>query len=349
MNTNNNRRSVIVGLFILIGIIILIVGVLTLGGQRKTFARSITVDAVFEDVGGLQKGNNVWFSGVKIGTVKKIQFSGDARVDISMNVDQASKEYIHKDARARISTDGLIGNKIIVIYGGSSKMEAIEDGDKLVTDKPLNTDEMMATLQENNKNLIGITGNFKIIGKRLVDGKGTVGALLADSVMSQKLILTMNNLQAISTNLRTASQNSNIVVKKFSDFAGKLQTPGSLANELVTDTMVFSNLKSVVAQLQRTATDANAITANLKLASSQLNSKNTPVGILLNDDKTAIELKNTIKNLETSTQKLDENMEALQHNFLLRGFFRKKARNEKKAESNTGNQLPGAMENLPKF
>ncbi len=140
----------------------------------------------------------------------------------------------------------------------------------------------------------------------------------------------MNNLNAISSNLKTASKNSNKVVKSFSDFAAKLQTPGSLASELVTDTMVFSNLKSVVVQLQKAATDASAITTNLQQASSQLNNKSKPMGLLLNDDETATELKNTIKNLETSTQKLDENMEALQHNFLLRGFFRRKAKSEKK-------------------
>jgi phospholipid/cholesterol/gamma-HCH transport system substrate-binding protein len=330
MSTSSNKRSVIVGVFIVIGIIILIVGVLTLGGQRKTFVKAINVEAVFDDVGGLQKGNNIWFSGVKIGTVKSIRFYGDSKVQISMNIDNASKQYIHKDARAKISTDGLIGNKIIVIYGGTSTTEAIEDGDKLIADKPFNSDEMMATLQENNKNLIGITGDFKIIGKRLVDGKGTIGALLADSVMSRKLNNTMNNLNAISGNLRTASQNSNKVVKSFSDYASKLETPGSLAGELVSDTMVFSNLKAVVVQLQQAATDANAITNNLKQATGKLTDRNTPVGVLLNDDKTATELKNTIRNLETSTQKLDENMEALQHNFLLRGFFRKKAKNEKK-------------------
>ncbi len=42
-------------------------------------------------------------------------------------------------------------------------------------------------------------------------------------------------------------------------------------------------------------------------------------------------VKTTLQNLETSSQKLDDNLEALKHNFLLRGFFRKKAKAEKKA------------------
>jgi phospholipid/cholesterol/gamma-HCH transport system substrate-binding protein len=46
-------------------------------------------------------------------------------------------------------------------------------------------------------------------------------------------------------------------------------------------------------------------------------------------------------NLETSSQKLDENMEALQHNFLLKGFFKKKAKREAKqqADANQVNQI----------
>ena len=75
MKQSNTKRAVIVGIFIFLGLAILIAGVLTLGGQQNTFQKKITVRAVFDDVGGLLTGNNVWFSGVKIGTVKKNHFS----------------------------------------------------------------------------------------------------------------------------------------------------------------------------------------------------------------------------------------------------------------------------------
>jgi len=324
-----NRRPIIVGIFIFIGLVIFIVGVLTLGGQRKTFTKSIVVNTIFEDVAGLQRGANIWFSGVKIGTVKRIQFQGNSQVAITMSIDETSQQYIHKDAKAKISTDGLIGNKIIVIFGGTAKADLIEEGDNLVSEKALDTDAMMATLQENNKNLIDITGDFKIIGKRLVDGEGTIGTLLSDSMMAVKLRTTLNNLNAVSNNLKMATQNSNTVVKSFGEFAAKLNSQGGLANDLVTDTVVFSNLRTVVAQLQQAASDATAITKNISSATSELNDKGKPIGMLLGDQETASQLKSTIKNLETSTQKLDENMEALQHNFLLRGFFRRKAKNNK--------------------
>ena len=137
---NDNKKSVIVGVFVLIGIIIFIAGVLTMGGQQKKFVRSIKLNAVFDDIGGLQTGNNVWFSGVKIGTVRKINFYGESQVEIVMSVEDKVKDYIRKDSKATIGSDGLIGNKIIVIYGGTTKAPAVEDGDRLTAEIPLDTD-----------------------------------------------------------------------------------------------------------------------------------------------------------------------------------------------------------------
>ena len=145
-----NKRSVIVGIFVFLGIAILVAGVLTLGGQQKKFVKSIQLKAVFDDIGGLQTGNNIWFSGVKIGTVRKINFYGDSQVEIEMNVEEEVVEFIRKDSKATISSDGLIGNKIIVIYGGTTLAPPVEDGDRLESVMPLDTDQMMETLQVNS-------------------------------------------------------------------------------------------------------------------------------------------------------------------------------------------------------
>src|SRR6478736_6725253 len=99
MKSTNNKRAIIVGIFIFLGIAIFIITVLTLGSQHKTFEKSITIAAIFDDVNGLQKGNNIWFSGVKIGTVKKILLAGNGKVEVDMNIDQNSQQFIRKDAK----------------------------------------------------------------------------------------------------------------------------------------------------------------------------------------------------------------------------------------------------------
>src|ERR1051325_2655213 len=141
MKSTSNTRATIVGIFIFLGLAIFIITVLTLGSQHKTFQRSVTIKAVFDDVNGLQKGNNIWFSGVKIGTVKKVSISGNAKVEVSLDIEEHSHQFIRKDAKAKISTDGFIGNKIVVIYGGSPQVPEVEPGDVLGIEKLLSTDE----------------------------------------------------------------------------------------------------------------------------------------------------------------------------------------------------------------
>jgi phospholipid/cholesterol/gamma-HCH transport system substrate-binding protein len=82
METSENKRSVIVGIFVFLGIVLFVAGIFTLAGQQKRFVKSIELNAIFDNVAGLKVGNNVWFSGVKIGTVKKIDFYGTSQVKI---------------------------------------------------------------------------------------------------------------------------------------------------------------------------------------------------------------------------------------------------------------------------
>jgi len=325
MQITNNRRQITVGAFILIGLAIFIVGIFTLGGQKKTFTKSISLNIVFDDIQGLKTGNNVWFSGVKIGTIKKIQFYGTSQVEVIINIDEEAHKYIHKDATASIGSDGLIGNKIIVLTGGSVKLPFIEDGDKLQVSTTLSTDEIMKTFQVNNKNLVDITNDFKTLAKNLVEGKGAAGALLADEKIA-------NNFKAIVENLKNTTVTANKMSRELDEFSVKLNTKGGLADKFLTDTAVFAQLQRSVNEFQKTAKSAAVMTENLNAASAKLNQKDNAVGLLLNDAGTANQVKSIMTNLETSSKKLDENLEALQSNFLLRGFFKKKAKEETAAK-----------------
>lgn len=321
MQVTDNKRKITVGIFIFIGLVIFVIGIFTLGSQKKVFVESFSVNVVFDDIQGLKTGNNVWFSGVKIGTIKKIQFFGTSQVQVFMNIEEKAHQYIHKDAKASIGSDGLIGNKIIVITGGSPKFPFVEDGDRLRVNSSLSTDEMMTTLQANNKNLVDITSDFKILARNLVDGKGTAGALLADEQIAE-------NFKAIVANLKNTTVAANKMALELDAFTRTLNTKGGLADKLLTDTAVFAKLQASVNELQKTARSASALTENLNQASSKLTQSDNAAGLLLNDQKTAEQVKAIMQNLEGSSKKLDENMKALQSNYFLRGYFRKKAREE---------------------
>lgn len=351
MSTDSTKRNITVGVFVLLGIIIFIAGIFVLGGQQKRFTKSIKIIAVFNDVGGLKAGNNVWFSGVKIGTVKRISFYGTAQVEVDMNIEESSQQFIRKDANATISSDGLIGNKIVVITGGTTSHPEVEDGDRLKTVAALSSDQILETLQENNNNLLRVTKDFKELVGNLRKGKGTVGAVLTDSIVA-------DNFKRAMRNLERASNNTVTLTGSVSKFASKLNMPGTLANQLVTDTAVFRSLKRSASRFESAMTSADQsintlsrTAENVNKASEKLNNTNSPLGVLLTDQETAQSLKSTIKNLNTSTVLLNEDLKAAQNNFLLRGFFKKKAKAEEKARADSlkavQQQLPDSTANKP--
>jgi phospholipid/cholesterol/gamma-HCH transport system substrate-binding protein len=317
MGASDNKRTVVVGIFVFLAIAILVSAIFVLGGQQKRFTKTIRVTAVFDNVSGLKVGDNVWFSGVKIGTVKRIDLHGESKVRIAMNIEDQARQFIHKGAQARLGSESLIGSKLIEITGGSAQAPPVEDGDQLTVVQALSTEDLMATLQENNKNLVDITNDFKALSAGLVQGKGMAGALLTDTTLSA-------DFRTILASLQQASRNSVRVSRDLARLSDKFNTEGGLANELLTDTAVFANLRQSVEQLQRTSASAAEMTANLNETSTKLNDDKNAVGVLLNDQQFATQLKSTMENLETSTDKLDENMEALQHNFLFRGYFKRR-------------------------
>jgi phospholipid/cholesterol/gamma-HCH transport system substrate-binding protein len=318
MNESTNKRAVIVGLFVFIGILFLITGILIIGNLRETFKRKMKVVTFFNDVSGLQKGNNVWFSGVKIGTVKDLRFYGNSQVEVIMNIETKAQQYIHHDSKVKISSDGIIGNRILIIYGGSARSAEVQEGDTLEVEKTFSSEDMINTFQENNKNLLSITSDFKTISKKLAAGDGTVGKLLSDNSV-------YDNINATTASLQEASVKAQQLIGSLATFSSGLNKKGTLANELTTDTIVFNSVKASVLQLQKIADSATLFITNLKQAGSN---PHTTIGVLLHAEEAGADLKETIKNLKSSSQKLDADLEAAQHNILLRGFFKKKAKEE---------------------
>jgi phospholipid/cholesterol/gamma-HCH transport system substrate-binding protein len=321
MDKAETKRAVIVGIFVALAIIIFLAGVLTLGGLQKTFVRHVALRTTFDDVAGLKKGNSVWFSGVKVGTISSIRFAGVSQVEVAMEVDAAAQPFIHRNASVKISTDGLIGNKIILIDGGSPNLPAVQDGDNLQAEKMLSTDEILKTLQQNNANLLAITTNFKTLSGKLVQGKGIVGTLLTDSAAALRF-------KAILLNLQQTTAASTQMAERLSSFSQRLNTKGGLADKLLTDTVIYARLKTSATNLNTVVRTAQSISSNMDKAMQQLNRNDNSLGLLLNDTATANQLKSTLRNLNESSIKLNEDLEAAQHNFLLKGYFKDKAKKQ---------------------
>jgi phospholipid/cholesterol/gamma-HCH transport system substrate-binding protein len=323
MSESSSKHSLFVGLFIFIGLIFLFGGILMVGNLHETFKRKMQLVSVFDEVNGLQTGANVWFSGVKIGKVRDILLNKNRKVIVTLDIEDKVQHYILRDAKTKIGTDGLIGNKVVIIYGGTENSESVRDGDTLRVGSTYSTENMMNTLQKNNENLLAITTDFKKISHKLTMNEGTAGKLLNDNTL-------YDNINSVALSLNEASGKADKLIGSLNDYSVKLNKKGTLANDLVSDTIVFNSIKKSVLELQKMTTTANVFMDNLKKASSNPNST---IGVLLHDEESGANLKKTIENLESSSEKLDEDLKAAQSSFLLRGYFKKKDKETKKMDS----------------
>jgi phospholipid/cholesterol/gamma-HCH transport system substrate-binding protein len=216
-----------------------------------------------------------------------------------------------------------MGNKIVLLIGGTDESPLIKDGDMIAVEQTLTTDSLLRTLQRNNLNLLDITGDLKNVAKKITNGEGSIGKLLNDETL-------LNRLQNVVSIIKEASLNTRQITSNVESYSSRLQSKGSFTNDLITDTVIFSKLKAAVSQIQEVSESVGIIADHLQTASKSLNDSSKPVGALIHDRQIADTLKTILGNLRESSKKLDEDLEAVQHNFLFRGFFRKKAKHEAK-------------------
>jgi phospholipid/cholesterol/gamma-HCH transport system substrate-binding protein len=187
--------SIKLGLFVTIGLVLFIAGLYFIGQRQQLFNSSFRVIAMFKDIGGLQVGNNVRFSGITVGIVENIEQVSDTSVRVDMLIDSETQKFIKKDARAIIGSDGLMGNKIVQIIPGTTGQKMIQDNDVIKSEVPINMDDILVKLQATTDNSATITSNLAEITTNLKDGNGTIGMLLMDTVFAQNLKVTLDNIR----------------------------------------------------------------------------------------------------------------------------------------------------------
>jgi len=153
------------------------------------------------NVSGLQVGNNIRFSGINIGTVDNIKIVNDSTVMVSMSIRKEISQFIRMDSEVSIGSEGLIGDKLLAISRGSADSPLALDGQQLTSKEPVETDDIISSLQVT-------AGNAEVISYQLADimtkinaGNGTLGRLIQDTTIAENLNQTIVNLKTSSKGL----------------------------------------------------------------------------------------------------------------------------------------------------
>jgi phospholipid/cholesterol/gamma-HCH transport system substrate-binding protein len=206
----NTSNKIKLGIFTSLGIAVLILGIYFIGERQQLFRSTFRLSGVFKDVAGLQAGSNVRLSGVNVGTVENIVIISDTSVKVVILIDESTRKFIKKDAVASIGSDGLMGNKILIINPGTGGKKEIENNDIVETTQPIDMDNIMRSLKTTIDNSSDITGNLSKISSNIQSGKGTIGRLLMDQSLEQNFDSSIINLKLGLSGLKNLMDDTKI-------------------------------------------------------------------------------------------------------------------------------------------
>ena len=314
------------GLFVIIGLLLFVLAVYFIGDKQKMFGKTSHLKAIFNNVSGLQLGNNVRYSGINVGTVRGIEMITDSTIKVEMIIDETIFPHIRKNAVATIGSDGLVGNMIINIIPGKGTEASVAPGDEIKSLSRIRTDDLLNTLGVTNKNAALLTADLLKITDQINNGKGTVGILLKDTSLA-------NNLKETIHYLKITSKGTSESVTKLNQLISSLENKNNVIG-LLKDTAVAKNIKEVVLNLEKSSSEINKVVTNLNSTIVNIKDGKGAVNYLSNDVELVRKIDSTMTNINQASYRLNKNMEALKHNFLFRSYFKKQEKAKLKEQKN---------------
>jgi phospholipid/cholesterol/gamma-HCH transport system substrate-binding protein len=212
METHSQKFKIRLGLFIAGGLALFVFAIFIIGKQKNLFNPVFKLTTTFHNVSGLQVGNNIRFSGINVGIVDKINIINDSTVKVEMLIKKEVKQFIKSDCEVAIGSEGLIGDRLLVITQGSTDSPLAKEGQHLQSTEPVEMDAIMESLQVTAANAAVISDQLAEIMVKVNSGQGTIGRLIEDTSIAENLSQTMKNIKSSSKGL---DENMNAAKENF--------------------------------------------------------------------------------------------------------------------------------------
>lgn len=282
-----------IGAFVLTAFIVLIVFIFYIGSKEKLFSSTSQVIAHFQTVSNLQKGAEIDMAGINVGSVEDIRLPRNARdsVMVTMKVITDALKLIHTDSKAMITTQGLIGDKVINITMGGDSTTAILPGGLIQGQAPQDFTQIYDTLSATVDQLDSVALAATSLVRKIANGNGTLGKLVNDSSLYHSANQMVENASAVMDTARIAVSHISGSAQKLSDqiddIAGKINRGEGSLGKLLTKDDIYDNAKKASENIVTSSYTLNDALAKLALGSGRF----------------------------------AEVMEGMKHNFLVKGYF----------------------------
>jgi phospholipid/cholesterol/gamma-HCH transport system substrate-binding protein len=275
-----------IGLFVLLGIVLLIAAVFLIGGKQKLFTTTSLVYAKFSNVSSLKTGAQVQMTGINVGLITKIMLPKHAQdsVLVTMKIEEDAFPLIHTDSHALITTEGLIGDKFILINVGGDSTRSIKPGATLQGEASKDFSRIYDTLNASVVQVSKLSTEAGEILKAIRTGQGSIGKLVYDDQLYNNLLSIGDNAKASMTQITSSVNN---LGTELTNLAARINRGDGSVGKLLYSDDLYNDVKS--------------ITENLKNSSA--------------------DLKDAMAKIALGSGRFAENFEALKHNFLFKGYF----------------------------
>jgi len=312
-------NNIKLGIFVFAGLLFLMVMLYFLGKDQNLFGPTFTVKARFNNVQGLVAGNNVRYAGIEAGTVKKLTILCDTAIEVTMVIDEKIKPFLRNNAIVSIGTDGLMGNKVVNITAASPGAPPVEEGDILPTKKSVDMDQVLQTLNNTNNDVAVIAENLKATVIRL-NNSDALWKLLNDNSIPK-------NIRASAANVQLATSRAAGMANDLQSVIAGIKSGNGSLGALIKDSNFIKNLNATLEKIASVGDRADelaaTIDAGIREVRQNIQHGNGPVNAMLNDSSIVNKISSSLDNIQKGTDAFAQNMEALKHNFLFRGYFRK--------------------------
>ena len=332
----SRTRQLIVGLFLLGGLLLFGVGLFWIGDRRLLFEEQLVLNAEFLKLNGLKAGAKVRVSGMDAGEVLEIAVPPDpeAKFQVKFRVLRKLQPILRTDSVASIQSEGIVGSMILRVDAGSGAAAQVNDGDTIRSQEPVELSDILQQASDTVKNLDDAIDDVR---GRVDETMVAVGGITTDvsefvQVASrdlEKFIATSNRMSAdVEAIIAKARAGEGTVGKFLNDdkfyegFTGTMEDAQRAADNIRKTTEqaneLLAQLKSsgAVDDIAGTIANIRELTAQAKATLAELKPSGEDGGPGLMAD-----VRTTMANAAEATSALAENMEAMKRNFLLKGFF----------------------------
>lgn len=322
-NTFSNAR---LGIFVGSGLLFLILLLYMIGKNRSMFGSNYILKARFENVHGLVEGDNIRFAGIEAGSVKSIRLINDTLIEVTMLIDKSMENIIHSNAVASIGTEGFVGNKVINIVPSKQPAALAKEGDVLLSKKNVDTDEILQNLSATTNDVNRIASELKTAVLRF-SNDNNFWKLLRDPSIPGDIKAAISKIRLTATRASQAVTNINIIAEDLKNGKGS-------AGRILRDSALAQHLNEAVLKINKVGNEVDTLAFQINLIvnkiHSDVDSGNGLVNALLRDSFIVEKINASLSNIQKGTDNFNQNMEALKHNFLFKGYFRKLEKQQKK-------------------